>query len=563
MARKKIADKVIETDVLVMGGGVGGCPTAAKIAESGLRVTVAEKAKSERSGHSGQGMDHVMDFPREGVTIDDYVNYWQGRHSLLCGEGRWVNANIGYRLGKEAWHCLDEMERLGLNMKWDDGEYHWVRHGWFGARIMLGVHWLDVKPTQAALMRKKGVNVLDRTMIVDLLTDNGVIAGATAVNTRTGEFIVIKAKAVIIAAGSLQRIYEPETPRYYKYVFRYHGSPGASAGDSYGVAYRAGAELVNFDVGTCWNYRIRDDLAIDYGVIDHGDGVHGRYMTWTGQQIPFATTKIYDEVESRGLDPIYCSVEHFHDDHHKRAEVCMADERLFSLKIGSDRGFDPRTHRYELMAKKPFGFAGVPGLYTDEHFRTNVKGLYVIGDACSGLGGCGSAVMSGLLTAAGMPDFVNSVKDLTIDEDQVEKQKQAVMGPTTVKDGVNPLEMEVAIRHLCERYVGVHKSEGKLLEGLRRLDSLKKHFMPRVAASNPHYMMRCLEARNLMDMAEIHMNAVLSRKETRGGFVRTDYQERDPSRDNMATFQSSKNGKAILAIKEIPGLKAEYAGKEK
>ena len=562
MALEQIADKVIETDVLVMGGGVGGCPTAAKIAELGLRVTVAEKAKSERSGHSGQGMDHVMDFPREGVTISDYVRYWQGRHNLLCGEGRWVNANIGYRLGKEAWECLAEMERLGLRMKWDDGEYHWVRHGWFGAKIMLGVHWLDVKPTLAALMRNKGVNVLDRVMVVDLLTHNGGVAGATAVNTRTGEFIVIKAKAVIVAAGSLQRIYEPETPRFYKYMFRYHGAPGAIAGDSYAVAYRAGAQLVNMDVGTCWNYRIRDDSAICYGVIDHGDGVNGKYMTWTGQQIPFTTTKIYDEVERRGLDPIYCSVEHFSDDYHKRSEVCMADERLVSLKIGSERGFDPKTHRYELMAKKPFGFAGVPGLYSDEHFRTNVKGLFVIGDACSGLGGCGSAIMSGLLTANDMPVFMNTADAPVIDDEQVEMQKRTISSLTTVKDGVNPLEIEAAIRHLCERYVGAHKSEGKLREGLRRLDSIRKNFMPKLKAKNPHYLMRCLEARNLMDMAEVHMTAALSRKETRGGFIRTDYPQTDASMKNQATFQSLKNGEAVLDVKEIPGLKAEYTLKE-
>ena len=560
MAQVQLADKVVETDVLVMGGGVGGCPTAAKIAELGLRVTVAEKANSARSGHSGAGMDHVMDFPREGVTNQDYVKYWQTRHSLLCGEGRWVNANIGYRLGKEAWRCLDEMEKLGLRMRWDDGEYHWVRHGWFGAKIMLGVHWLDVKPTQAAMMRRKGVNVLERTMVVDLLTNNGEVVGATAVNTRTGEFIVIKAKAVIVAAGSLQRIYEPETPRYYKYLFRYHGAPGAIAGDSFAVAYRAGAELVNMDVGTCWNYRIKDDLSIDYGVIDHGDGINGRYMTWTGQQIPFATTALYDEVERRGLDPIYCSVEHFSDDYHKRAEVCMADERLFSLKIGSERGFDPKTHRYELMAKKPFGFAGVPGLYSDEHFTTNVRGLFVIGDACSGLGGSGSAIMSGLLTAADMPGFVGGASEPTIDEAQVAKQKREAMGPTNVKDGVSPLEVEVAIRHICERYVGIHKSEGKLLEGLRRLHSLKRHFMPKVAAKNPHYLMRCLELRNLMEMAEIHMKAVLSRQESRGGFIRMDFPDRNPERDNKVTFQRLVKGEVVLETREIPELKPEYAG---
>jgi len=559
MALERIADRVVETDVLVMGGGVGGCPAAAKAAERGLNVTLIEKAKTDRSGHSGVGMDHVMDFPREGVTVLDYVKYWQGRHHLLCGEGRVVNANIGYRLGASAWWALEEMEKLGLQMKWDDGEYHWVRHGWFGAKIMLGVHWLDVKPTLAAVVRKRGVNVLERTMVVDLLTNKGKVVGATAVNTRTGEFIVIKAKAVIIATGGFARCYEPETPQFYKYKMRYHGAPGAISGDGYAAGYRAGAELVNMDIGTCWNYRMRDDITLDFGVIDHGDGIRGKWLTWKGEEIPFPTVKIYEEVERRGLDPIYCSVEHFPEDYQKRAEITIADERLISLKIGEDRGFDPRTHRYELMINKPINFAAIPGLYADETFKASLKGLYVIGDACSGLGGCGSAIMSGLLTADNMPNFVSEAGEPVVDEAQVESQKQTALAPLSVKDGTEPMELECAIRYICERYVGIFISEGKLREGLRRLGSLRRVFLPKLMAKNPHYLMRCLEVRNIMDLAELHIQACLERKESRGNYIRVDYPERDPSRDSMLTFQRMEDVKAVLEIKEVPDLKPEYA----
>ena len=73
MATQKIADKVIETDVLVMGGGIGGCPAACKAAEHGLNVTLVEKSKPERSGKAGQGMDEIGIFPRDGVTALDVV----------------------------------------------------------------------------------------------------------------------------------------------------------------------------------------------------------------------------------------------------------------------------------------------------------------------------------------------------------------------------------------------------------------------------------------------------------------------------------------------------------
>jgi succinate dehydrogenase/fumarate reductase flavoprotein subunit len=558
MALNRIADKVVETDVLVMGGGVGGCPAAAKAAEKGLSVTLVEKAKTDRSGHAGAGIDTVMNFPREGVTLQEYVKLEQKRQCFLNGEGRFADPNIGYRLIASAWWSMEEMEKLGLPMRWDDGKYHWIRNLLFeGAETQLGVHWLDVKPKMAAAVRKRGVNVLERTMVVDLLTNRGKVVGATAVDTRTGEFIVIKAKAVIIAAGPFARSYEPETPQFYKYKFRYHGAPGAISGDGLAAGCRAGAELANMDIGNCWDFRLRDDIIMPFGTVAHGDGIPGRWHTWTAE-IPHPTARIYEEVERRGLDPIYMSIKHFPEDYQKRAEIAIADERLISLKIAEDRGFDPKTHRYELMVNKPHNFTTIAGLSADEYFRTSLKGLYVVGDACSGLASCGPAIMSGLLTADNMPGYVSEAGEPIVDEVQVESQKKTALAPFSVKDGTEPMELECAIRYICERYVGMFKSEGKLREGLRRLSSLRRVFLPKLMAKNPHYLMRCLEVRNIMDLTELHLQACLERKESRGNYIRMDYPERDPSRDNMLTFQRIEKGKAVLEIREAPDLKPEY-----
>ena len=96
----------------------------------------------------------------------------------------------------------------------------------------------------------------------------------------------------------------------------------------------------------------------------------------------------------------------------------------------------------------------------------------------------------------------------------MESQKQAALAPLAVKDGTEPMELECAIRYICEEYAGMLKSEGKLREGLRRLGSLRRVFLPKLMATNPHYLMRCLEVRNIMDMAEVHLQACLERKET-------------------------------------------------
>ena len=68
MALEQLADKVVETDLLVVGGGIAGCPAAAKAKDHGLDVTLAEKSKTDRSGSAAQGIDHYGGFFPRGMT---------------------------------------------------------------------------------------------------------------------------------------------------------------------------------------------------------------------------------------------------------------------------------------------------------------------------------------------------------------------------------------------------------------------------------------------------------------------------------------------------------------
>ena len=78
MAINKIADKVVKTDVLVVGGGIGGCCTAAKAREHGLNVILAEKSKTERSGSGGQGLNE-----RHSYKPDETVLLMWGLHGNM------------------------------------------------------------------------------------------------------------------------------------------------------------------------------------------------------------------------------------------------------------------------------------------------------------------------------------------------------------------------------------------------------------------------------------------------------------------------------------------------
>ncbi len=545
MTLDRLANNVIDTDVLVIGGGVAGCPAAAKAAEHGLSVTLVEKSKVDRSGSAGQGMDHYGGaFPR-GMTVDEFVEIWKelGWESAWYFGGKFADPNRLYRLYANGQWGVEELEKLGVNMKWYDGKIRPIKS--VRQYPFLRIHWMYCKPEMAAGVKKRGVNVLNRTMITDLLTHNGTVVGATAVDTRTGAFTVIRAKATIIATAACSRIYDPETPVPWKYKFRFHWCPASVSGDGWAMGFRAGAEMANFEQ-TERGYRYRDDLTLSQGNRNN-EGVSGNQFTWDGEPM---CGRDRADLERQGKTPIYVTIENIGDDFQKRVEIAYVDERMISLKAAQDRGFNPRHHWYELMDDRPNQLHVPPGLLGDMDFKTTLKGLYVIGDSVAGQHDVANAAVSGFLVGDSISSYIKQAAEPIIDEAQVQSIKETVLAPLSVKDGTPPMELECAIRYACNRYVGTFRAEGKIREGLRRLASLKREFLPKLTANNPHFLTRCLEVRNLFDVAELHMLACLERKESRDFQIRLDYPDKDPKYEGMLLHQKLVNGKITLDWKK-------------
>jgi len=568
MARQQITERVIETDVLVMGGGIGGCPAAAKAAEHGLNVTLVEKSKLERSGKAGQGLDEIGIFPRDGLTPLEAVRIYLGKSSVYDrgGTERVVNPRVLFKLFDNAMWALEELEKLGVNMKYINGEYGWMPWGFaaggeLGPKVELRVHWQNVKPEMAAGVRKRGINVIERTMVVDLLTHNGKVAGATAVNTRTGEFIVFKAKAVVIASGDLERHYNSPTPHFWKYKMGLNTCPAASSGDGQAVAYRAGAYLSCMEMMR--PVTIRDIVLMQPGQLHLNDGIPAKVFTWKGDEISRPPGPLqFMELERQGLAPLYYSLEHLPDDFQKRLEVHIADETMLRLKMSQDRGFNPRTHRYQIVGDRAVRFNNT-GIVIGDNLEA-LRGVYAVGECTDTYGiGAGGTAVAGFVVGENICNYVSGAGEPPLDKAQVEYQRQTALAPLAVKDGVEPLELECTIRNICEEYGGTFKSEGRLREGLKRLGSLKREFLPRLMAPNPHYLMRCLEVRNIMALAELHLQASLERKETRGLYIRLDCPQRDPSLDNRRVYQRMVNGQATIEMVDVPELSPDFVKEKK
>ena len=167
-------------------------------------------------------------------------------------------------------------------------------------------------------------------------------------------------------------------------------------------------------------------------------------------------------------------------------------------------------------------------------------------------------IISGIIVGNQMKDYCAGAPAPEIDLEHVQSVINEVYAPLNEDDGTEPMEMESSIRYINDHYIGMHISEGKLKEGLNRLASLKREFMPHLMAKTPHDLMRCVEVRNIFDGSILHLKACLNRKESRGNFIRNDYPERDPNNDNYISVCFKENGEDKIEMMRAPELKPEY-----
>lgn len=573
-------NRIIETDVLVIGGGIGG-PTAALFAsEGGARVVLLEKADVRRSGAAGVGvtMWHQLLVPgltlngvAKDITTSDRREWtFTGTISIVPITRRLIDENLVYIGYRDNWEVVHALERWGINMKWDDGQYK------IGPRIpdAISIHARNIKRDIARILKDSPVTVLERTMGLDLLMKDGVIAGATALDVRTGEFTVIKAKAVILATGTISRIFNPyqqTAPGRFRMLYEFH----AGSGDGAAMAFRAGAELVNFEVpgvGQYFTGTLTEKIPLYF--VSQPSRIYdsrGEQLEWDCPQGLSVKTQYRLEREGRG--PCFYDTAKFPDEWHEGMlaeewyeglkEYRTVDCQPITAKWSKERGLDTKKDKFEILHWKPEHNAIFSGVLYDENGQTTVGKLYAVGDMTGGSTFTGMAQAAVFGMRAGKHIVANMAKmdQMAIDEKQVARQKEMVSAPKNVKWGVEPLEVEIKIRDIVERYCGPERSEGSINQGLWRLRQVRHKFLPLLQARDNHELMSAQEIRNLFLLADAYMVCARERKESGLGFFRLDYPEKIDVPWEKAIIARLENNEIKVSCRKMPKLRPEYGGK--
>jgi len=109
-------EQEIDTDVLIIGGGIAGCWAAISAARTGLKVALVEKGDTIRSGAGGPGCDHWCNAPANPLSNVDPDEWAEHMAELPYSNG--IGTQIQCR---EDWDTLLEMEQMGGKIR-DTGD---------------------------------------------------------------------------------------------------------------------------------------------------------------------------------------------------------------------------------------------------------------------------------------------------------------------------------------------------------------------------------------------------------------------------------------------------------
>jgi succinate dehydrogenase/fumarate reductase flavoprotein subunit/HEAT repeat protein len=521
----------LDCDVLVIGGGTAGTMAALTAAEHGAQVLLLEKAHVRHSGALAMGMDGVNNavIPGKANPVDYVAEITRANDGI-------VNQRTIYQTATRGFAMVQRLERYGVKFEKDEhGEYAVRRVHRSGSYVLPMPEGKDVKKALYRVLRQRSmrekIRIENRLMPVRVLTDGGRAVGAAALQTRTGEFVAVAAKAVILATGACGRLGLPASG----YLYGTYENP-TNAGDGYSMAYHAGAELSGIE---CFqvNPLIKDynGPACAYVANPFGgyqvNAFGERFVDsdyWSGQMM----AEVKREIESaRG--PIYLKVSHLPDETLTALEnILHTTERPTRGTFHANRGHDYRTHDVEMHISEIGLCSGhsASGVWVDEHARTTVPGLYAAGDlACVPhnymIGAFVYGDLAGEHAASTLPDVAAPV---SLPDGQLRDAHEVIYHPLRHPDGPPQPQVEYKLRRFVNDYVAPPKTAMRLSIAVRTFERMRGEIAA-MGARTPHELMRAVEVSFIRDCAEMAARSSLTRTESRWGLYhdRADMPDRD------------------------------------
>jgi succinate dehydrogenase/fumarate reductase flavoprotein subunit len=543
-----------KTDVLCVGGGIGGLMAAIRAKELGAKTMVAEKGNAFHSGKGGGGCDHYLCYIPDvhGSDMDAFIEEMlqtQQRHNFEGLGMKRIRVHIAH-----TFDIVKMWEKWGIPMRYN-GEYHYAGHAFPGGfRCLLKYEGQRQKPVLTKKALEKGVDIMNRTMVFDLASDGEKVLGAIGIDTREEKIVLIEANSVVLGTGGISRLYPSPTPGWFNNI----ATRLSLTGDGRAMAYRAGAELQNVEMRVQHagpKYYARFGQATWIGVFrDPDDKPIGPFVTKPerlyGDITPEVNKNIFLEYAQTGKGPVYMDGRGMTQEDLDYMMYWLPHEGNTPLiNHMREEGIDYLKHPVEFMTYDQ-GSGG--RIVTNEKGETSLEGLYAVGDELAN--GISNASVFGWIIGEDASAYakqreVSWSKEIHAMIDHKKDLLERIRGR---KNGPDWKEVNVVLQQVMSDYAGALRTEALLDTGSFHLQRIKKKALDTMVAGNQHELGRSLEVLNMIDMGELVFLAAKERKETRGLFIRPDYPLTNPRLNNKIQVIKMVDHKPVTQWRPTP-----------
>ncbi|MEW2678210.1 L-aspartate oxidase [Escherichia coli] len=512
-------------DVLIIGSGAAGLSLALRLADQHQVIVLSKGPVTEGSTFYAQGgIAAVFD---ETDSIDSHVE-----DTMIAGAGICDRHAVEF-VASNARSCVQWLIDQGVLFDThvqSNGEesYHLTREGGHSHRRILHAADATGKEVETTLVSKAqnhpNIRVLERSNAVDLIVSDKIglpgtrrVVGAWVWNRNKETVETCHAKAVVLATGGASKVYQ------------YTTNPDISSGDGIAMAWRAGCRVANLEFNQfhptalyhpqARNFLLTEALRGEGAYLKRPDGT--RFMPdfdERGELAPrdIVARAIDHEMKRLGADCMFLDISHKPADF-IRQHFPMIYEKL--LGLGIDLTQEP-------IPIVPAAHYTCGGVMVDDHGRTDVEGLYAIGEVSyTGLHGANRMASNSLLEC--LVYGWSAAEDIT--RCMPYAHGVSTLPPSDESRVENPDE-RVVIQHNWHElrlfmwdYVGIVRTTKRLERALRRITMLQQEideYYAHFRVSN-----NLLELRNLVQVAELIVRCAMMRKESRGLHFTLDYPE--------------------------------------